>query len=88
MASTVGDMSPADLREMLEDLLEEKLSELIHDPDQGLEVRASLRRRLQAQKTRTAAGERGRALEGVARDLGIGDLNLPGRSGSCLLQEP
>ncbi len=72
MASTVADMSPADLREMLEDLLEEKLSELIHDPDRGLEVRATVRQRIEAQKTRTAAGERGRALDEVARDLGIG----------------
>lgn len=71
MANTVAEMSPADLREMLEELLEEKLSELIHDPDQGLEIRESLRRRLEAQRTRTASGERGRDLDEVARDLGL-----------------
>ena len=72
MASTVAEMSPADLREMLEELLEEKLTELLQDPDRGLNLRESMRRRLEAQRGRTAAGERGRDLDEVARDLGLG----------------
>jgi len=72
MARTVAEMTPSDLREMLGELIEEKLVELIGDPDEDLEVRASVVRRLRAQQSRVAAGERGRDLDEVVRALGQG----------------
>lgn len=69
MARTVAEMTPSDLKEMLGDLIEEKLVELIGDPDEDLEPRASVVRRLRAQQDRVAAGERGRDLEEVVRTL-------------------
>lgn len=72
MAGTVAEMTPTDLREMLGELIEEKLAELVSDPDRGLELKESLYRRLEVQKVRTAAGERGRDLEEVVQELDLG----------------
>jgi hypothetical protein len=70
MARTVAEMTPSDLRAMLGELIEEKLVELIGDPDEDQEIRTSVVRRLRAQQSRAAAGERGRDLEEVVRTLG------------------
>lgn len=70
MARTVAEMTPSDLREMLGELIEEKLVELIGDPDEDQEVRTAVVRRLHAQQSRVAAGERGRDLEEVVRTFG------------------
>lgn len=72
MAGTVAEMTPTDLREMLGELIEEKLAELVSDPDRGLELKEALHRRLEVQKGRTAAGELGRDLEEVVRELDLG----------------
>jgi hypothetical protein len=69
MAKTVADMTTRELREMMEDLIEEKLVELFGDPDQGLELRDSLRERLLRQRRDVKAGERGEALDDVLRRL-------------------
>jgi hypothetical protein len=69
MAKTVADMTKGELREMMEDLIEEKLVELFGDPDQGLELRDSLRERLLRQRRDVKAGERGEALDDVLRRL-------------------
>lgn len=72
MARTVAEMTPSDLREMLGELIEEKLVELIGDPDEGRELRSSVARRLRVQQNQVAAGERGRDLGEVVRALGEG----------------
>jgi hypothetical protein len=56
---------------MMEDLIEEKLVQLLGDPDEGLEIRESLRDRLQAQQEAVAAGTRGESFEDLARRLGL-----------------
>jgi len=44
---------------MLSNVVEQKLVELLGDPDEGLELKASLRKRLIRQKKAVAMGERG-----------------------------
>lgn len=69
MADTVGQMSRDELKEMIETLVEQKLLELLGDPDEGLELRKSVRARLLRQKKAVAAGERGAAFNAVVRRL-------------------
>lgn len=71
MEKTVAEMTTRELRDMVGNLIEEKLIEMFGDPDQGLELQDSLRERLLRQKRETAAGERGEDFNDVARRLGL-----------------
>jgi hypothetical protein len=71
MATTVGQMTTDELREMIGVVVEQKLLELLGDPDEGLELRKAVRERLLRQKQAVAAGERGAPLEEVAQRLGL-----------------
>jgi len=72
---SVAQMSQAEFRKMLEEVVEEtleqKLLELLGDPDEGLEVREAVRARLRRQREEVAAGQHGRPLEDVAREHGL-----------------
>ena len=54
-----------------EAILDQKLVELLGDPDEGLPIRKDVRERLLRQKQAVAAGERGQELAEVARRLGL-----------------
>lgn len=71
MSKTVGDMTKDELRQMLDTVVEEKLMDLLGDPDEGLELREELQQRLLKQMEKTAAGERGISLEEAKRKAGI-----------------
>ena len=71
MTASVAQMSRDELREMIEVTLEQKLLELLGDPDEGLEIRESVRERLLRQQKAVAAGERGEPFEDVVRRLGL-----------------
>ena len=71
MTVSVAQMSKDELREMIEVTLEQKLLELLGDPDEGLEIRVSVRERLLRQQKAVAAGERGEPFEDVVRRLGL-----------------
>lgn len=71
MATTVAQMSKDELREMIEASVERKLLEILGDPDEGLEIRKSVRERLLRQKQAVAAGERGQPFEDVVSQLGL-----------------
>jgi len=64
-------MTKAQFREMLGETIEEKLLELLGDPDDGLAIRSSVRARLLQQRRRVARGDRGESLNDVARKLGL-----------------
>jgi len=64
-------MTKDQFREMLGDAIEQKLIELLGDPDDGLTIRSSVRARLLRQKRKVARGERGEPLEDVVRRLGL-----------------
>jgi len=71
MAANVGQLSTDELREIIGSVVEQKLKEILGDPDEGLEIRADVRDRLLRQKKAVANGERGEELEEVAKRLGI-----------------
>jgi len=71
MSITVAQMSKHEFKQMLEMTVEQKLLELLGDPDEGLELRKSVRARLIRQKKAVAAGERGEPFEDVVRRLGL-----------------
>jgi hypothetical protein len=71
MTVSVAQMSKDELREMIEVTLEQKLLELLGDPDEGLEIRKSVRERLLRQQKAVAAGERGEPFEDVVHRLGL-----------------
>ncbi len=59
LSTTIAEMTKADLKEMLEEIIEQRLLELLSDPDEGLPIRKSVRERLLRQKQAVAMGERG-----------------------------
>ncbi|MCL6642377.1 MAG: hypothetical protein K6T71_03520 [Candidatus Bipolaricaulota bacterium] len=65
MATKVSEMTTTELKEMIEMIIEQKLIELLGDPDEGLSLRKSVRERLLRQKRAVAEGERGVPLEEV-----------------------
>lgn len=71
MAANVGQMSTDELKEIIGSVVEQKLMEILGDPDEAFEIRAEVRSRLLRQKKAVANGERGEELEEVANRLGI-----------------
>ncbi len=69
MARVVAEMTADELKRLVGLAVEEKLIELLGDPDEGLVFRESLRKRLLRQKRAVAKGERGELLEDVVRRL-------------------
>jgi DNA primase large subunit len=72
MTEMVVQMTKEEFREMIEVIIEQKLLEMFGEPDEGLEIRETVRERLQSQKEAVAAGERGKAFEDVIQELGLG----------------
>ena len=62
MAATVARMTKHELKEIIESTVEQKLLELLGDPDQGLVLRKTLKDRLLRQRKAVASGERGNLL--------------------------
>ncbi len=69
MARIVAEMTAGELKRLVGLAVEEKRIELLGDPDEGLVLRESLRKRLLRQKRAVAKGERGELLEDVVRRL-------------------
>ncbi len=69
MAKTVAQMTAEELKELVALAVEQKLVELLGDPDEGLEIRQTLRKRLLRQKRAVVKGERGELFEDVVRRL-------------------
>ena len=69
MAKTVANMTTEELLQLISSTVEEKLVELLGDPDAGLEISDDVRRRLLQQKRAVEQGERGESLESVASGM-------------------
>lgn len=69
MTPTVGEMSPSDLREMIDEIVEQKLREILGDPDEGLLLRDEVVARLQRQRQAVQAGERGQSLDSIIQRI-------------------
>ena len=68
---TIAEMTKNELREMIETIIEQKLLELLDDPDEELPLRKSVRDRLLRQKKAVAKGERGESFENTIQRLGL-----------------
>ena len=71
MVGTVAQMTKEELREIIEMSIEQKLIEILGDPDEGLAIRESVRDRLLRQREAVAAGERGQPLDDIVQQLGL-----------------
>ena len=71
MAANVGQLSTDELREIIGSVIEEKLREILGDPDEGLDLNANIRERLLLQQRTVTEGERGDDLNEVAERLGL-----------------
>lgn len=71
MATTVAKMTKHELKEIIESTVEQKLLELLGDPDQGLVLRKTLKDRLLRQRKTVSSGERGDSLTAIIRRLGL-----------------
>jgi hypothetical protein len=69
MAKILAEMTADELKQLVGLAVEEKLIELLGDPDEGVVLRESVRKRLLRQKRAVAKGERGELLEDVVRRL-------------------
>ena len=65
-------MTPSELSDMIENILEQKLLELFKDPDTGLELNENVLGRLQRQQKKVYQGDRGVSLDDARRQL-LGD---------------
>ena len=72
---TVAQMTQSEFKKMIEAIVEttveEKLLEILGDPDEGLEIREAVQERLIHQKQAVRQGQYGQPLEEVARALGL-----------------
>ena len=71
MAELVSQMTKEELRMMIDETLEQKLIELFGDPDEGLELRESVKKRLAKQRIMVARGEHRKDLADVIKQLGL-----------------
>jgi hypothetical protein len=71
MAATVAKMATKELQRMIDAAVEEKLLELLGDPDKGLQIKKSLKNRLLRQRKSAAPNQRGKKLEDVTKRMKI-----------------
>jgi len=72
MATKVAQMTKGELQEMIGSTVEQKLLELLGDPDdEDLHLKKLVRDRLLRQKQAVATGERGKPFKEVVRRLGL-----------------
>lgn len=72
MAATVARMTKHELKEIIESTVEQKLLELLGDPDQGLVLKKTVKDRLLRQQKSVASGQRGELLAVIVKRLGLG----------------
>ncbi|RKZ92345.1 MAG: hypothetical protein DRR19_04530 [Candidatus Parabeggiatoa sp. nov. 1] len=71
MATTVAQLTIEEFKGLIEEVIEQKLTEWLSDFDDRAEIRESVRDRLLQQKIATATGERGQPLAEVVQQLGF-----------------
>ena len=68
---TVAQLTIPQLEALVEDVIERKLIELLGDPDQGLELKPSVKARLRRSLSAVKRGERGVPAKQVAKERGL-----------------
>src|SRR2546422_6370114 len=74
MQKTVAEMIGEELRELVGAAVEQKIVELLGDPDAGLVLRENVRQRLLRQRQAVAKGERGQSLKTVRSEEHTSEL--------------
>ncbi len=68
---TISQLTIPQLEALIENAVERKLTELLGDPDKGLELKPAVKARLRRSMAAVKHGERGLAAKEVAKDLGL-----------------
>lgn len=68
MAEMLIQVTKEELQYLIENSVERKLIELFGDPDNGLELRASIKKRLVKQRAAVVRGEVGKDLDDVKKE--------------------
>jgi hypothetical protein len=71
MHQSVSQMTPKELGEMISNIVEQKLLEVLGDPEEGLEINPVLHKRLVRQLKAVEKGERGKPMKEVMKKYGI-----------------
>ena len=71
MNQMVAQMTKEELQQIIEASVESKILEMFGDPDEGLVLRETVRRRLLKNDAAVKRGERGRSLDEIAKELGL-----------------
>jgi hypothetical protein len=67
----IRELTVEEFKDLVQDAIEEKLQELIRDPDAGLELREEFQERLRASLAARRRGEKGVPMDEVARRVGL-----------------
>jgi signal recognition particle GTPase len=67
----VKELTVEQFKDLVQEAIEEKLAEIIGDPDLGLEVREEVKERLRSSLAARQRGEKGIPIEEVARQAGL-----------------
>jgi hypothetical protein len=68
---TVNELTIDDLKALIEEVVEEKLQEMLRDPDEGLSLRPEVEERLVKSLNQPKESRRTVSAQEVARDLGL-----------------
>jgi len=71
----LAQMTQDEFKELIESVVEtaveQKLLEILGDPDEGLEIEEAVHQRLMRQRQMVVSGERGQSIEDVVQALGL-----------------
>ena len=67
----VKELSVEQLKDLIQEAVEEKLQEILGDPDQGLEVKEDVKERLKHSLATLERGEEGIPIGQVAKEIGV-----------------
>ena len=67
----VKELTVEQFKDLVQEAIEEKLDEIIGDPDLGLELREDIKERLRNSLAARQRGEKGIPIEEVARRVGL-----------------
>jgi CO dehydrogenase/acetyl-CoA synthase alpha subunit len=71
MVTKIKELTVVQLKTLVDELVEEKLGEILGDSDKGLQVKPEVLKELRASLAATRRGKRGIPLERLAKELGL-----------------
>lgn len=71
MVTKVIELTLEQLKVLVDGLVEDKIEQMLGDPDKGLEVKPDVLRELKASLAAARRGKRGIPLEQLAKELGL-----------------